>query len=227
MNKSTLMIILTGIIISVATFGMYVNSRINKSAGTILNDRLVPVPLLSHRFDYYGGTINNAISTSVPVLDTFLSKKGDLLKVRKETQKMWDDYKATYLAPEEDSVVKLADAEMIEVDQIIDDIYANANNKNYADSLLKGSLRQKAESVADKCNFLLDLQLRIGKEETEKMLSLVNIFGNFMVGAISLALMLLGSIIYSSIRDKKDSAKVVLKKKPTKKPIKKVATKKR
>jgi hypothetical protein len=207
---------------------MYVNSRINKSAGTILNDRLVPVPLLSHRFDYYGSTINNAISTSIPFLDTFILKKAELLQVRKETQKMWDAYKATYLAPEEDSVVKLADAEMIEVDQIIDDIYANSNNRIYADSLLNSSLREKAESVADKCNFLLDLQLRVGKEETEKMLSLVNIFGNFMVGAISLAMMLLGSIIYSSIRDKRDS-KVVSKrpvKKPIKKPIKKAAAKK-
>jgi len=220
--KNTLMIILTGIIISVATFGMYVNSKITTSAGTILNDRLIPVPLLSHRFDYYGTTINNAIQTSIPNIDTFLSKKEEILQVREETKKMWEEYKATYLVSEEDSVCKLADAEMIQTDKTIDEIYANTNNKSFCDSTLK-QLKYKIPSITEKCNFLLDLQLRVGQEETKKMLNLVKVFGNFMIGAIAIAIMLLGSIIYSKIRERKENKQQP--KKTTKKPIKK-ATKK-
>jgi hypothetical protein len=216
--KNTLMIILTGIIICVATFGMYVNSKITTSANTILNDRLIPVPLLSHRFDYYGITINDAIQTSIPIQDTFLSKKEEILKVREETKKMWEEYKSTYLVPEEDSVCKLADIEMIQVDRTIDEIFANANNKDYCDIRLN-ELKSQIKSITFKCNFLLDLQLKIGQEETKNMLNLVKVFGNFMIGAISIAIMLLGSIIYSTIRNKKEI------KKPVKKPVKKIVKK--
>jgi hypothetical protein len=220
--RNTLMIMLTSIIIVIATFGIYVNSKINKSASTILNDRLVPVPLLSHRFDYYGTTLNNAIQTSIPILDTFLSKKEEIILVRDETKKMWDEYKATYLVSEEDSVCKLADAEMIVVDKMVDNIFSNANNKKYCDSVLN-ELKSKILSITEKCNYLLDLQLRVGQQETKNMLSLVGIFGNFMIGAISIAIMLLGSIIYSIIRDRKENKSKTKKpiKKPTKKPIKK------
>lgn len=221
------MVILTAIIIAIASFGMYVNNQITTSASTILNDRLIPVPLLSHRFDYYGTTINNAIQTSTPILDTFLSKKEEIFKVRDETNKMWEQYKATYLVAEEDSVCKLADAEMIEVDKKINEIFANSNDKEYCYNELK-QLKFKITSVADKCNYLLDLQLRIGEEETKNMLTLVGIFGNFMIGAISLAIMLLGSILYSAIRVRKENKEVTKKpttKKPTKKPIKKAIKK--
>ena len=63
------------------------------------------------------------------------------------------------------------------------------------------------------------------------MLSLIKTFDNFMIGALALAIMLGGSIIYSAIRDKKQqpvkktakkvTKKPIAKKKPTKKPVKK------
>jgi hypothetical protein len=221
--RNTLMIILTAIIISIATFGMYVNSKITTSANTILKDRLIPVPLLSHRFDYYGITINDAIQTSTPILDTFLSKKEEILKVREVTKKMWEEYKSTYLVSEEDSVCKLADAEMIEVDNKIDKIFSNANNKEYCYNELE-QLKFKIPSITEKCNFLLDLQLRVGQDETKNMLKLVKVFANFMIGAISIAIMLLGSIIYSIIRNSKKDKPMIKKaitKKTIKKPIKK------
>jgi len=237
MKKSTLLIMLTAIILAVAFFGRYVDGKINTSATTILNDILVPVPLLSHRFDYYGSTIDNSLSVAEANIDTFLSKKGELMDIRKETQKMWDEYKATYLAPDEDSVVKITDAKMIELDKKIDNLFILAEtDKAKADSSLKsGTLKDDARSIADDVNFLLDLQLRVGKEETLKMLNIVKIFGNFMTGAIALALMLLGSIVYSVYRERKENTqpeeketkKSSVKKTATKKPaVKKPATKK-
>jgi hypothetical protein len=224
------MIILTAIIIAVASFGKYVDGRIHASATTILEDRLKPGPLLSHRFDYYGTYIDDAFSTNIVNIDTLLTHKEDILKSREETGKDWKAYLATYLVPEEDSVAHLADKEMEEVDKKLDAIFNLAQtDKVGAQQLLEQSkIKEALPSITDKVNWLTDLQTKVGQEETVKMLSLIKIFDNFMIGSLALAVMLAGSILYAAIRDRKEkqpikktTKKPVTKKKPVKKPIKK------
>jgi len=212
------MIILTAIIIAVASFGKYVDGKIHQSATTILEDRLKPGPLLSHRFDYYGTYIDDAFSANIANIDTLLTHKEEILKSREETGKDWKAYLATYLVPEEDSVAHLADKEMEELDKKLDAIFSLAStDKAAAQKLLDEShIKESLPSITDKVNWLTDLQTRVGQEETVKMLSLISTFDNFMVGALALAMMLVGSIIYSVIRDRKE-----------KKPVKKTATKKK
>ena len=94
MKSSTIMIILTAIIIAVASFGKYVDGKIHASATTILEDRLKPGPLLSHRFDYYGTYIESAFSVSIVNLDTLLAHKSDILEARERTEKEWKSYLA-------------------------------------------------------------------------------------------------------------------------------------
>ena len=230
MKSSTIMIILTAIIIAVASFGKYVDEKIHASATTILEDRLKPGPLLSHRFDYYGTYIDGALSTSVINIDTLLSHKEDILDSREETDKEWKEYLATYLVPEEDSVAKLADKQMIKIDEKLDDIFKLAEtDKVGAQKLLEQSkIKEELPLVTDRINWLTDLQTRVGQEETIKMLSLIKIFDNFMIGCLALSIMLSGSIVYSTIRDrkkaqpvKKTAKKSIAKKKPTKKPARK------
>jgi len=230
MKSSTIMIILTAIIIAVASFGKYVDGKIHQSATTILEDRLKPGPLLSHRFDYYGTYINNAFSTNITNIDTVLAHKDDILKSREETGKDWKAYLATYLVPEEDSVAHLADKEMVEVDKKLDAIFDLAqSDKVAAQKLLDESkIKETLPSITDKVNWLTDLQTKVGQEETVKMLNLIALFDNFMIGALALAVMLAGSILYSAIRDRKEkqpakkkvTKKSTAKKKPVKKPIK-------
>jgi len=233
MKTSTIMIILTVIIISIASFGKYVDGKIHESATTILEDRLKPGPLLSHRFDYYGTYIDDAVSTSVINIDTLLLHKEDILKSREETGKEWKSYLATYLVPEEDSVAKLADKEMIELDKKLDAIFDMAViDKVGAQKLLEQSkIKESIPSITDKVNWLTDLQTRVGQEETVKMLDLIRVFDNFMIGALALAIMLGGSILYSKIRERKENLapvkKTATKKTTTKKTaVKKTATKK-
>jgi hypothetical protein len=218
MKSSTIMIILTAIIIAVASFGKYVDGKIHQSATTILEDRLKPGPLLSHRFDYYGTYIDDAFSANIANIDTLLTHKEEILKSREETGKDWNAYLATYLVPEEDSVAHLADKEMVELDKKLDAIFGLAqSDKIAAQKLLDEShIKECLPSITDKVNWLTDLQTRVGQAETEKMLSLIATFDNFMIGALALAMMLVGSIIYSVIRDRKE-----------KKPVKKTATKKK
>ena len=231
MKQSTIMMALTAIIIGIALFGKYTDSKIHASATTILEDRLKPGPLLSHRFDYYGTYIDDAFSTNVLNIDTLLLHKEDILKSREETGKDWKAYLATYLVPEEDSVAHLADKEMVEVDKKLDDIFELAQtDKIGAQKLLEQSkIKETLPSITDKVNWLTDLQTRVGQEETVKMLNLIKLFDNFMIGALALAVMLVGSILYSAIRDRKNTQptkktttkKPAAKKKPVKKPIKK------
>jgi hypothetical protein len=231
MKQSTIMMVLTAIIIGIALFGKYTDSKIHASATTILEDRLKPGPLLSHRFDYYGTYIDAALSTSVINIDTLLLHKEEILKSREETGKDWKAYLATYLVPEEDSVAHLADKEMVEVDKKLDVIFELAQtDKAGAQKLLEQSkIKESLPPITDKVNWLTDLQTRVGQEETIKMLNLIKLFDNFMIGALALAVMLVGSILYSAIRDRKNTQptkktttkKPAAKKKPVKKPIKK------
>ena len=243
MKSSTIMIILTAIIIAVASFGKYVDGKIHASATTILEDRLKPGPLLSHRFDYYGTYIEGAFTTNINNVDTLLAHKADILEARERTEKDWKAYLSTYLVPEEDSVAHLADKQMVDVDQKLDAIFSlAAADKAGAQKLLEQSkIKEILPSISDKVNWLTDLQTRVGQEETVKMLSLISIFDNFMIGSLALAVMLAGSILYAAIRDKKEKQPVkkvpkkanknlrsaakdynkVVKKKPVKKPIKK------
>jgi len=224
------MIILTAIIIAVASFGKYVDGKIHASATTILEDRLKPGPLLSHRFDYYGTYIESAFSADITNIDTVIAHKDEILKSREETGKEWKAYLATYLVPEEDSVAHLADKEMVELDKKLDAVFSLAQvDKAGAQKLLDESkIKESLPSITDKVNWLTDLQTRVGQEETVKMLSLIATFDNFMIGALALAVMLAGSILYSVIRDRKEkqpvkktTKKPTTKKKPVKKPVKK------
>lgn len=235
MKTSTIMIILTVIIVAIASFGKYVDGEIHKSATTILEDRLKPGPLLSHRFDYYGTYIDDALSTSIINIDSFLLHKKEILDAREETGKEWKAYLSTYLVPEEDSVAKLADKQMIDVDEKLDEIFKTAEtDKVVAQKLLEQSkIKEELPIITERINWLTDLQTKVGQEETVKMLSLIRVFDNFMIGALALAIMLGGSILYSKIRERKENLvpvkkeKTIRKKPVTKKPtIKKVATKK-
>ena len=118
----------------------YVDDKIYASATTILEDRLKPGPLLSHRFDYYGTYINSALSTSIINVDTLLTHKDEIMEVREQTDKEWKAYLSTYLVPEEDSVAKLADKQMVDIDEKLDDIFNLAEtDKVGAQKLLEQS----------------------------------------------------------------------------------------
>ena len=79
---------------------------------------------------------------------------------------------------------------------------------------------KKIYPVLEYVNDLIDIQTAIGARETKGMIVLLNKFSNFMIGAIALAIALLGSIIYDMF--KKPEVKKVVKK-----PIKKAVPKKK
>jgi hypothetical protein len=216
--KNILLIILTAIILSVAGFGKYVEYTIKKTATSVYEDRLVPQPYLSRKFDYYGSTIQDQIKV-------IKGGKIDLVAIQKEkdiTDTMWSAYLKTYQTEEEREVsskaqmfIDTADSyfEKISADEIVTDEEAKEMDK-------------KIYPVLEYVNDLIDIQTTIGAKDTKGMITLLDKFSNFMIAAIALAITLLGSIIYDMFKNRKQVVKKVVKK-TGKKPIKKAALKKK
>jgi methyl-accepting chemotaxis protein len=190
--KNILLIILTAIILAVAGFGKYAESIVRETATSVYEDRLVPQPYLSRKFDYYGSAIQDQIKV-------VKGGKIDLIAIQKEkaiTDTMWTAYLKTYQTPEEKEVsdkaqmyIDIADSyfEQITKDDIVTDEEANEMDK-------------KIYPVLEHVNALIDIQTTIGARDTKEMIGLLNKFSNFMIGAIALAIALLGSIVYDMFK---------------------------
>jgi methyl-accepting chemotaxis protein len=214
--KNTLLIILTAIILAIAGFGKYVEYTIKKTATSVYEDRLVPQPYLSRKFDYYGSTIQDQIKV-------IKGGKIDLVAIQKEkdiTDTMWAAYLRTYQTPEEKEVSEKAQMYIDTADVYFEKISADGI---VTDEEAK-EMDKKIYPVLEYVNDLIDIQTTIGAKDTKGMISLLNKFSNFMIGAIALAIALLGSIVYDIFKNRKQVVKKVVKK-AAKKPVKKAAPK--
>jgi hypothetical protein len=231
MKNNTLMIILTVIIIAIASFGKYVEINITESAINIVEKRLNPAPLLSHRFDYFGTTLKENFTSQKVNFEQLKANKAEIIKVRQETTVMWEKYKLI-AGEQERPLVESTDASMKEVDAFVDElIIKSETNPAYVDSIVQqGVLFDKIDPILKNLNDLTDLQTEVGTKQTNTMLELLRKFSNFMIGALSLAMIMLGSIIYSALKKeevvkptrgrKKTPAKRIPAKKPVAKPRK-------
>ena len=210
--KNILLIILTAIILSVAGFGKYVEYTINKTATSIYEDRLVPQPYLSRKFDYYGSTIQDQIKV-------IKGGKIDLVAIQKEkdiTDTMWRAYLRTYQTEEEKEV---SDKAQMHIDSA-DAYFTKITEDGLVTDEEAKEMDARIYPVLEYVNDLIDIQTTIGARDTKGMISLLDKFSNFMIGAIALAIALLGSIIYDMIKKpkvEKKVAKKVVKKAPPKK----------
>lgn len=212
--KNTLLIVLTAIILTIAGFGKYVEYTIKKTATSVYEDRLVPQPYLSRKFDYYGTIIQDQIKV-------IKGGKIDLISIQKDkaiTDTMWAAYLKTYQTPEEKEVSDKAQMYINEADNYFAEISADGI---VTDEEAR-EMDKKIYPVLECVNDLIDIQTTIGAKDTKGMITLLNKFSNFMIGAIALAIALLGSIIYDIFKNRKQVVK-----KSTRKPIKKAAVKKK
>jgi len=213
--KNILLIILTAIILAVAGFGKYVEYTIKKTATSVYEDRLVPQPYLSRKFDYYGSTIQDQIKV-------IKGGKIDLVSIQKEktiTDTMWAAYLKTYQTGEEKEISDKAQKYIDSADTYFEEI---SKDGVVTDAEAK-EMDAKIYPVLEYVNDLINIQTTIGATETKSMITLLHKFSNFMIGAIALAVALLGSIIYDIFKNRKQ----VVVKKVAKKPIKKAAPKKK
>ena len=207
--KNILLIILTAIILAVAGFGKYVEFTIKKTATSVYQDRLVPQPYLSRKFDYYGSAIQDQIKV-------IKGGRIDLKAIEDEkaiTDTMWAAYLKTYQTPEEKQVSDKAQKLIDDADNFFAEI---SEDGIVTDSEAK-EMDAKIYPVLEYVNDLIDIQTTIGASQTKEMISLLDKFSTFMVAAIALAVALLGSIIYDMFKNRQ---------KPVKKPVRRPAARK-
>jgi methyl-accepting chemotaxis protein len=202
--KNILLIILTAIILAVAGFGKYVEFTIKKTATSVYQDRLVPQPYLSRKFDYYGSAIQDQIKV-------IKGGRIDLKAIEDEksiTDTMWAAYLKTYQTPEEKEVSNKAQELINDADKFFSEI---SKDGIVTDKEAK-EMDAKIYPVLEYVNDLIDIQTTIGASQTKEMISLLDKFSTFMVAAIALAVALLGSIIYDMFKSRQQ---------PVKKPVRK------
>jgi hypothetical protein len=207
--KNILLIILTAIILAVAGFGKYVEYTIKKTATSVYKDRLVPQPYLSRKFDYYGSAIQDQIKV-------IKGGRIDLKAIEEEkaiTDTMWAAYLKTYHTPEEKEVSNKAQ----ELINDADNFFAEISEDGIVTDSEAKEMDAKIYPVLEYVNDLIDIQTTIGASQTKEMISLLDKFSTFMVGAIALAVALLGSIIYDMFKNRE---------KPVKKPVRRPAARK-
>jgi ABC-type antimicrobial peptide transport system permease subunit len=215
MKNITILLILTGIILAVALFGKYTEGVLRQKATTIYEDRLVPQPYLSRRFDHYGTVVQEAFTKQYFDKDFILSKEKEILEDRRITDSLWQMYLKTYLAPDEEVIAKRAQEEMKDADMYIDKLLLDCKLGN---DISYSNLDSVIKPVMNDCNSLIDIQTTIGADETKKIIKLLDTFSNFMIAIVSLVFILSGSIIYSKFKNKEE---VPTKKRAVKKPVKK------
>lgn len=206
--KNILLIILTAIILAVAGFGKYVEYTIKETATSVYEDRLVPQPYLSRKFDYYGSAIQDQIKV-------IKGGKIDLISIAKEkaiTDTMWTAYLKTYQTPEEKEVSDKAQEYIDDADNF----FAQITEDGIVSDEEAQEMDAKIYPVLEYVNDLIDIQTTIGARDTKEMISLLDKFSTFMVGAIALAIALLGSIIYDMFKNRQ---------KPIKKPVRRTTSK--
>ena len=221
------MIILTVIIIGIASFGKYVEVNITESATSILENRLKPAPMISHIFDYYGTTLQDALTSSNTNIQNIQEQRENILleKVKRDT--LWSQYTSTYLVDSEAEMVKKVNLEMDELDKTVDFILTSSDTVKIKSIIISDKFNADINTAMNDLNWLIDIQTQVGQEETVKMIILLGNFSNFMIGALSLAIIMLGSIIFSALKKEEivkptKSKKKPVVKKPVSKPRKKV-----
>jgi hypothetical protein len=200
--KNILLIILTAIILAVAGFGKYVEYTIKETATSVYQDRLVPQPYLSRKFDYYGSAIQDQIKV-------IKGGKIDLKSIADEkaiTDTMWTAYLKTYQTPDEKEVSDKAQEYINDADSY----FAEITKDGIVTDQEAKEMDAKIYPVLEYVNDLIDIQTTIGATQTKEMITLLDKFSTFMIGSIALAIALLGSIVYDLFKNRA---------KPVKKPV--------
>jgi methyl-accepting chemotaxis protein len=208
--KNILLIILTAIILAVAGFGKYVEYTIKATATSVYQDRLVPQPYLSRKFDYYGSAIQDQIKV-------IKGGRIDLKSIADEkaiTDTMWTAYLKTYHTPEEKEVSDKAQQYIDDADSYFEQI---TEDGIVSDAEAK-EMDAKIYPVLEYVNDLIDIQTTIGASQTKEMISLLDKFSTFMVCAIALAVALLGSILYDMFKNSKQPVKKAVRRTTARKP---------
>jgi methyl-accepting chemotaxis protein-1 (serine sensor receptor) len=198
--KSSLYFVLAILLLllsAVGVAGLYGLNSVNQSLKTVYDDRLVSMGQL----DQVIRLINRnqlAVAKAISGDPAKIKEAMDSIESnRAEATKVWDEYMATYLTPDEKKLAdQFAAARKTFLAEGLNPTVAalRAQDIAAATALLHGKMAQHYATLVEPLNALLKLQLDVGKSEYDQSQSFFGKFKIFTISMIAIGI-LLGVVI--------------------------------
>ncbi|HTY20098.1 MAG TPA: methyl-accepting chemotaxis protein, partial [Geobacteraceae bacterium] len=183
------------VLVVVGGVGLFLAKTSNDGLDTVYNDRVVCLQQLKVISDMYAV---NIVDTTHKLRDGAVGwgeGRKNLDEARTKIASVWKDYTATYLVPEEKKLVDETVPLMDKANEVITKVagMVDRKDKEALDRFAATSLYPAIDPVSDKLSKLVDLQLRVAKQEFDKSDAYYN------RGKVGLTILILLSALISGI----------------------------
>jgi methyl-accepting chemotaxis protein len=191
------------LMVVIGVMGFISLSNVNASLKTVYEDRLVAMGQLDQVIRLVNRnqlTIAKAISGDPAQINAAMDAVD---KAREETDKVWGEYMATYLTPEEKKFAdQFSEARKVFVQEsVLPAVTAlRVQNIKLATELVHGKMEQQYKQVRAPMNDLIKLQLDVGKSEYEQSQHNYGVFRLLSIASIVVGLLLGTAIGFWLIR---------------------------
>lgn len=198
-TRSKLMLLTAIAILSlliIGLMGIMKLAAVNTGLQTVYNDRVVPLQQLKMIADAYAVNIVDTTHKTRNGNISFDDCAKNINDAKSIIDENWKAYMATYLTPEEAKLAKEAEVAMANGDKATDDILKACKNQDAAKvgQISVSELYPRIDPIGEKISALMELQLRVAKEEKDKATEIYQ-SSRTMIIAIIIASFLLMVII--------------------------------
>lgn len=202
------------VILSIKGFG-----EINGGIGRIYDDRVVPLTQLKSIADDYAILVVDAVNKADHNIISPEEAYDQILKASKHIDRSWKEFLATDLTAEEERLAHEAEALFDDANEAIKEVEGTLKSMGGVNNgeLVKynGPLYNKVDPISEKIADLIDLQLRVAKEEYDaasELYSNSRIIFIILSVIVFLGVSILGYLVSQSITNPLNSLKKIIEK---------------
>jgi len=170
-SKLIVLIIISFIsLLIIGVMGIIKLAAVENGLNTVYNDRVVPLEQLKIIADAYAVNIVDTAHKTRNGNISFEDCAKNIKDAESTIDKNWKAYMATSLTPEEEKLAHETEKKMSEGDQVSSDLLKACENKDSSRliEISKAELYPQIDPIGEKISALIELQLRVAKEEKEK-----------------------------------------------------------
>ncbi|MDM4764719.1 methyl-accepting chemotaxis protein [Pelomonas sp. SE-A7] len=159
--------ILSLLMAALALYSLRLLESSNESLRTVYDDRVVPLQQLKTASDLYAV---NIVDTTHKLRMKQLSPdeaRRLIDAAGSQVQQVWRAYTETFLVPDEKVLVAQVQPLMVQAELLRQDLLAALGNEAQLERLARDRLYQTIDPLTDKLGALVDLQLKVAKQEYE------------------------------------------------------------
>ncbi|MCT7974405.1 HAMP domain-containing methyl-accepting chemotaxis protein [Laspinema olomoucense] len=176
-------------------------ANIDRQVGTIYDDRVVPLQQLKVISDDYGISVIDAVNKADAGLWTMEEALQSVRTAVNRIEVNWEAYKGTQLTLEEIRLIREVEQLFVRADRDIARLQVGLQTGNGAVvSEFNGYLYEVIDPLTEKINELINLQLKIAKQEREKAAEVYQRTQIVFIPLLSLALLIGSPLGFAIIR---------------------------